>query len=77
MLPTLGKAKAKGQAIACASNLRQLELALELYTPKLNTGILQCANAVNDQDRNDHRWLLERTPYWDWPLRSPQGPTLP
>ncbi len=32
LLPTLGKAKAKGQAIACASNLRQLELALKLYT---------------------------------------------
>jgi prepilin-type N-terminal cleavage/methylation domain-containing protein len=48
-----------------------------LYTPKLNTGILQCANAVNEQDRTDHRWLLERTPYWDWPLRNPRGPTLP
>jgi prepilin-type N-terminal cleavage/methylation domain-containing protein/prepilin-type processing-associated H-X9-DG protein len=32
LLPTLGKAKAKGQAIACVSNVRQLQLAWLLYT---------------------------------------------
>jgi prepilin-type processing-associated H-X9-DG protein/prepilin-type N-terminal cleavage/methylation domain-containing protein len=31
--------------------------------------------AANEQDREDHRWLLERTPYWDWPQRK--GPILP
>jgi len=36
LLPTLGKAKAKGQAIACANNLRQLELALKIYTADNN-----------------------------------------
>jgi len=48
-----------------------------LFTPKRNTGMLQCADAANEQDRKDHRWLLERTPYWDWPLRNLRGPTLP
>jgi prepilin-type processing-associated H-X9-DG protein len=31
--------------------------------------------AANELDREDHRWLLERTPYWDWPQRK--GPILP
>ncbi len=48
-----------------------------LHTPKLNTGCQQISNAVNERDRNDLRWLLERTPYWDWPFRNPRGPTVP
>ena len=32
LLPTLGRAKAKGQATACVSNIRQLQLAWLLYT---------------------------------------------
>jgi len=31
LLPTLGRAKESGRRIACASNLRQIELALSLY----------------------------------------------
>jgi len=97
LLPTLGKAKARGQAIACANNLRQLELALKIYTADnndsfpltvcvysylgrittLNQGCTECKTAVNERDREDLRWLIERMPYWDWPLRNPHGPTLP
>jgi prepilin-type N-terminal cleavage/methylation domain-containing protein len=32
LLPALGKAKAGGEAVACVSNLRQLQLAWSLYT---------------------------------------------
>jgi prepilin-type processing-associated H-X9-DG protein len=32
LLPTLGRAKARGQATACVSNIRQLQLAWLLYT---------------------------------------------
>jgi len=32
LLPTLGRAKAKGQSMACLSNIRQLQLAWLLYT---------------------------------------------
>src|SRR5437868_360804 len=32
LLPSLGKAKAKGQGIACLNNLRQLTLCWTLYT---------------------------------------------
>ena len=31
LLPALSRAKAKGQSISCANNLRQLELAGQLY----------------------------------------------
>src|SRR6185503_11687817 len=31
LLPALGKAKAKGQAAACIGNLRQLQLAWQMY----------------------------------------------
>jgi prepilin-type N-terminal cleavage/methylation domain-containing protein len=46
------------------------------YTPKRNTGE-QGASAANAADREDHRWLLEHSPYWDWPGRRPDGPILP
>jgi prepilin-type N-terminal cleavage/methylation domain-containing protein/prepilin-type processing-associated H-X9-DG protein len=32
LLPTLGKAKAKGQAVSCLNNLRQLQIALFTYS---------------------------------------------
>ncbi|HOW65222.1 MAG TPA: prepilin-type N-terminal cleavage/methylation domain-containing protein [Verrucomicrobiota bacterium] len=46
-----------------------------LHTPKLNTGSEARGYAVNQLDRSDHLWLLERTPYAYWPKRN--GPTLP
>jgi len=39
LLPALGRAKAKGQGIACMSNLKQLQLAHELYADDYN-GVL-------------------------------------
>ena len=36
LLPTLGKAKAKGQSIACLNNLKQLQLAWQLYADDHN-----------------------------------------
>jgi prepilin-type processing-associated H-X9-DG protein len=36
LLPALGKAKAKAQATACKSNLKQLQLAWQLYTDDNN-----------------------------------------
>lgn len=36
LLPALGKAKAKGQGIACLSNLKQLQLAHLLYADEYN-----------------------------------------
>jgi prepilin-type processing-associated H-X9-DG protein len=42
LLPVLGKAKAKGQAIACVNNLKQLQLAWLLYAHENND--LICPN---------------------------------
>ncbi len=46
------------------------------HTPKRNTGE-QGANCVNEADRRDLCWLLEHSPYWDWPRRRAAGPILP
>ena len=32
LLPALGKAKAKGETIACMNNLKQIALFMQLYT---------------------------------------------
>jgi prepilin-type processing-associated H-X9-DG protein len=45
LLPTLGRAKAKGQSIACVNNLKQLQLAWQLYADDHNDTI--CANRWN------------------------------
>src|ERR1700722_14430375 len=39
LLPVLSKAKAKGQAIACINNLKQLEAACKIYSDD-NSGVL-------------------------------------
>jgi prepilin-type N-terminal cleavage/methylation domain-containing protein/prepilin-type processing-associated H-X9-DG protein len=44
------------------------------YTPKRYTGEMG-ATSANAMDREDHRWLLEHSPYWYWFGRK--GPTLP
>jgi prepilin-type N-terminal cleavage/methylation domain-containing protein/prepilin-type processing-associated H-X9-DG protein len=36
LMPVLSKAKAKGQAIACGNNLKQMQLAWQLYTDENN-----------------------------------------
>jgi len=46
LLPALSKAKAKGQCAVCLSNLRQLQLAWQLYA----------------DDLQDLRWLQARLP---------------
>jgi prepilin-type N-terminal cleavage/methylation domain-containing protein/prepilin-type processing-associated H-X9-DG protein len=45
LLPVLGKAKAKGQSIACLNNLKQLQLAWQLYADDHNDAI--CSNRWN------------------------------
>jgi prepilin-type processing-associated H-X9-DG protein len=45
------------------------------HTPKSYTGE-QAAISANALDREDLRWLLEHSPYWDWPQRRPGGPVV-
>ncbi len=44
------------------------------FTPKPHTG--DGRPSVNDLDREDLRWLLEHSPYWDWPKRRSGGPII-
>ena len=46
------------------------------YTPKPYTDE-QGVSCANNGDREDLRWLLEHSPYWDWSRRRPAGPLLP
>ena len=48
LLPALGRAKHSAQRITCVNNLRQLRLALILYTTE-NTGQLPPRNSFGDQ----------------------------
>ena len=41
LLPALGKAKAKAQAISCLNNLKQLQLCWIMYAHDNNDGIIQ------------------------------------
>jgi general secretion pathway protein G len=40
------------------------------FTPKLARGDSTSGPVVNDLDRQDLLWLLERTPYWYWDKRK-------
>ena len=42
LLPVLSKAKAKGQAIACINNLKQLDTACKLYADENNGELVSC-----------------------------------
>jgi len=46
LLPALGKAKAKGQGIACMNNIKQLALAFVLYADDYNDMLLTCQNGL-------------------------------
>ena len=51
LLPALSRAKAKGQAISCSSNAKQLQLCWLLYTLDFNDIIVP--NAIDDS----HAWI--------------------
>ena len=51
LLPALSRAKAKGQAISCSSNARQLQICWALYTVDYNDTIVP--NAIDDS----HAWI--------------------
>ena len=65
LLPALHKAKSAGQSIACRSNLRQLQLAWQMYHEE-NQGrlVLNFVEGTlgNAADLEDLRWLLSRVP---------------
>jgi prepilin-type N-terminal cleavage/methylation domain-containing protein/prepilin-type processing-associated H-X9-DG protein len=64
LLPVLGKAKAKGQAIACSNNLRQMQLAWLLYADEHNE-VMPLNLIYNDGGNARNRpgsWVLGSTP---------------
>jgi prepilin-type N-terminal cleavage/methylation domain-containing protein/prepilin-type processing-associated H-X9-DG protein len=61
LLPTLGKVKAKGQAAACSSNLKQLQVAWLMYSDQ-NTDVMPL-NWIYDQPDSDG-FLRNRPGSW-------------
>lgn len=59
LLPALSKAKAKGKAVSCLNNLRQIGLALQMYGDDNNGWI---PRGVKDEAR-DRRWWELLGPY--------------
>src|SRR5690349_5048153 len=51
LLPALSRAKAKGQAISCSSNAKQLQLCWQMYALDYNDTIVP--NAIDDS----HAWI--------------------
>jgi len=60
LLPVLSKAKAKGQAVSCLNNLRQLQLAWQLYADDHQDAICPNLSAASgplaDGHAEFHRW---------------------
>ena len=62
LLPALGKAKQKGQAVACLSNLHQIGVALELYVDDNQDRLPSCP-LLPSQDTNLTSINLALAPY--------------
>jgi prepilin-type N-terminal cleavage/methylation domain-containing protein/prepilin-type processing-associated H-X9-DG protein len=69
LLPTLGRAKAKGHGAACAHNIGQLALALALYTDE-NLDLLVNNHGIQETLRTRQSWANN---VMDW--RSSDGNT--
>src|SRR2546430_13486093 len=68
LLPTLGKARAAAQTVACASNARQIALAIKLFAQE-HRGYMP---TVSDKD-----WAWQRDPGRQiWVYRSGTNPPV-
>lgn len=64
LLPALGRAKGKGQRVACLSNMRQVGIAFTL---------LLSDNEDRFPDRRDLKTALGYKPWTTWPASDPRG----
>jgi prepilin-type N-terminal cleavage/methylation domain-containing protein/prepilin-type processing-associated H-X9-DG protein len=69
LLPTLGKAKTKGQGIMCMNNTKQLTLAWRLYTDDNNDKLLGCEdNMANGRPNWISGWLTFTSDPVNWDI---------
>lgn len=61
LLPALSSAKAFAQGIKCGSNVKQLQLAWQMYTDDDNGTIVPANQWSNPFSQTDRNWLREHT----------------
>jgi prepilin-type N-terminal cleavage/methylation domain-containing protein len=71
LLPALSKAKEKGRAARCQSNLHQVSLAVSMYTEDVNDSFFVVLRNDRLQIPNDGQWV--KNPRNDTPL-APEDP---
>jgi prepilin-type processing-associated H-X9-DG protein/prepilin-type N-terminal cleavage/methylation domain-containing protein len=63
LLPALGKARAQAQAVACASNLRQIGVAVSLHANQNNGYLGRWSNSTGWQDPANPSEMIDPTLY--------------
>ena len=64
LLPSLSKAKERGNTMRCLNNAKQLGLAMQMYSDE-NEGLLPMAHAIHTwNDTNPPAWSRELFPYF-------------
>lgn len=64
LLPALSKAKGKAQRINCLSNLKQLQLAYQMYTGDNNDGLANNDTGSIGSDAGPNAWIKGNVQQW-------------
>jgi len=63
LLPSLGRARQEAQAIQCASNLRQIGVAVQLYMNQNRGYVGRWSNSTNWQDPSNPKRMIDPSEY--------------
>jgi prepilin-type processing-associated H-X9-DG protein len=73
LLPALGRARESAKRVQCASNLRQIGMAMFSYTND-NKGFFPAAARADKQEMQDFIYWQQPSSYWDTTLYSFSNP---
>jgi len=65
LMPSLSRARKEAQAVQCASNLRQIGQAVQIYENQNHGRISRWSNATNWQDPSKPKELIDPVVLWD------------
>jgi prepilin-type N-terminal cleavage/methylation domain-containing protein/prepilin-type processing-associated H-X9-DG protein len=64
LLPALGRAKAKGQAVSCLNNIKQLQLAYAMYSDDYLHALANNDIGSTDTDAASDAWVTSNVQQW-------------